>query len=308
MEERCFVVSPAEKGTRLDLYLKSQAPELSRSRIKQLILEGKVTVNGVTIPKPSYEVKEGERIKLSLPPPEEPQLSPEEIPLEIVYEDEDLVVVNKPQGMVVHPAPGNYRGTLVNALLFHCRDLSGIGGILRPGIVHRLDKDTSGLLVVAKNDRAHLDLAAQIKAREVKRAYLALVHGVPSPKEGTISAPLGRHPVQRQKRAVNPARGKPALTFYTVREEFPDFALVEARLATGRTHQIRVHFAFLGHPVVGDPVYGKRRNPFGLKKQVLHAYLLGFRHPRKNTYLEFQAPLPAYFAEILNYLRAQKSS
>lgn len=227
---------------------------------------------------------------------------PEEIPLDIVYEDADLVVVNKPRGMVVHPAAGNYRGTLVNALLNHCRDLSGINRALRPGIVHRLDKDTTGLLVVAKNDTAHLDLACQIKERRVKRQYLALVHGHP-PQEGTVDAPIGRHPVHRKKMAVEPRHGRPAVTHFRVLERYPGYALVEARLETGRTHQVRVHMAYIGHPLLGDPVYAPRRPRLGLAGQALHACTLGFRHPRTGEYLEFRAPLPRDFEEVLEHLR-----
>lgn len=297
-----YSVESEAQGKRLDLYLEAKNPALSRSYIKNLICAGYVEVNNLKAPKAGYLVKPGDQVTLKLPPPVNLEVQPEDIPLEIFYEDEDLIVVNKPQGMVVHPGAGNKRGTLVNALLFHCRDLSGINGVLRPGIVHRLDKDTSGLLVAAKNDAAHLGLAAQIKARTVKRVYLALVQGDLQPETGVIDAPLGRHPVQRKKRAVVP-NGKAATTRYSVRERFGDFTFIEAQLETGRTHQVRVHLAFRGHPVVGDPLYGKRPNPFGLKKQALHAWYLGFRHPRLGTCLEFQAPLPVYFQEILTFLR-----
>ncbi|HYH03713.1 MAG TPA: RluA family pseudouridine synthase, partial [Bacillota bacterium] len=226
---------------------------------------------------------------------------PEAIPLEILYEDGDLVVVNKPRGMVVHPAAGNYHGTLVNALLEHCRDLSGIGGIIRPGIVHRLDKDTSGVLVVAKNDLAHLHLAAQIKSRQMKRIYQTLVHGRP-PESGRVEAPIGRHPVERKKMAVVPT-GKPAVTNYRVLEYFQRYAFLEVKLESGRTHQIRVHLSHLGYPVVGDPVYGWKKEAAPIVGQALHAAVLGFIHPRSGVYLEFTTAIPAVMEEALQWCR-----
>ncbi|ABB15756.1 RluA family pseudouridine synthase [Carboxydothermus hydrogenoformans] len=297
------VVNSEYSGLRLDKFLAEQEElELSRSFIKKLIEEGKVTVNGLHR-KASYKVRGGEIIAVLLPPPRELSVKPEEIPLDIVYEDEDLVVVNKKAGMVVHPAEGNWDGTLVNALLYHCQNLSGIGGVLRPGIVHRLDKDTSGLLVVAKNDLAHQSLAEQIKEKKAVREYWTIVHGYLKNKEGIIDLPIGRHPRDRQKMAVV-SNGKTAQTVYKVLEEFnKGFTLIQAKLLTGRTHQIRVHFSYLGHPVLGDPKYGHQNNPFGVKRQMLHAIKLSFIHPRSGELLEFTAPLPEDFQRVLAKLR-----
>ena len=291
-------------GYRLDKFLAEQEElDLSRSFIQKLITEGQITVNGVT-KKASYKVKGGEIITVKIPPPRELEVVPEKIPLDIVYEDEDLVVVNKKAGMVVHPAEGNWDGTLVNALLYHCQNLSGIGGILRPGIVHRLDKDTSGLLVVAKNDLAHQSLAEQIKEKKAIREYWAIVHGFLKSKEGTINLPIGRDTKDRQKMAVV-AGGKPAQTLYWVTEEYKKgFSLIKTKLLTGRTHQIRVHFSHLGHPVLGDPKYGPKNNPFGVKRQMLHAFKLSFMHPRRRELVEFTAPLPEDFQKVLTALRA----
>jgi 23S rRNA pseudouridine1911/1915/1917 synthase len=236
---------------------------------------------------------------MTVPPPEVLEIRPEELPLDVLYEDQDLLVINKPQGMVVHPAPGNLQGTLVNALLYHCPELSSIGGSHRPGIVHRLDKDTSGLLVVAKNNASHLELASQIKERIFRRIYLTIVHGVVPEPAGLIEAPIGRHPVDRKRMAVVDKNGKPALTRYYVKQRYQEFTFLEVHLETGRTHQIRVHLAFIKHPVLGDLQYGPARNSFGLKKQALHSYQLGFTHPRTGRYLEFNASLPGYFQEIL---------
>jgi 23S rRNA pseudouridine1911/1915/1917 synthase len=288
-------------GRRLDAYLSQQGQFPSRAQAQKAISGGLVLVNGEKV-KPGYRLRAGDRIRVAWRPPAPLLLEPEEIPLDIVYEDEDLLVVNKPQGLVVHPAPGHPRGTLVNALLHRCRDLAGIGGTLRPGIVHRLDKDTSGLLLVAKNDLAHLDLTGQLKAHAVQRVYLALVHGRP-PAAGTISAPIGRHERQRKKMAVRPGGGKEAITHYRVVEDLDGYALVEATLETGRTHQVRVHLASIGHPVVGDPLYGGRRSPVPVAGQLLHAYRLSFRHPRTGRPMEFTAPLPPAFAAALEHLR-----
>ncbi|MDN5346840.1 MAG: rRNA synthase [Clostridia bacterium] len=299
-----LVVEAGDEGKRLDLFL-ARKVNVSRSRVQQLIAVGEIRVNGQTA-KASYRLKPGDHIEGRVPEPEELAARPEDISLDILYEDGDIIVVNKPQGMVVHPSPGHERGTLVNALLFHCRDLSGINGVLRPGIVHRLDKDTSGVLVAAKNDLAHLGLAAQIKARSMKRLYLALVHGKVAPDEGRIEAPIGRHPVNRLRMAVvKTKQARPAVTHYRVLERLGNYTLLECRLETGRTHQIRVHMAYRGHPVVGDPVYGPRRRPFDVPGQLLHAYLLGFHHPRTGEYLEFRAPLPEIFTKILSLLRRQ---
>ncbi|MBO8168112.1 MAG: RluA family pseudouridine synthase [Thermoanaerobacteraceae bacterium] len=299
-----FVVEPEYQGKRIDVYLSGKINDLSRSRIQGLIKEGEVTVNGEEV-KPNYRLQVDDEVEIVIPPPEELQVEPENIPLDIVYEDAHLLVVNKPQGMVVHPAAGNYHGTLVNALLYHCKDLSGINGVLRPGIVHRIDKDTSGLLVVAKDDKTHRGLAEQIKEHSITRVYKTLVHGsVPEPR-GIIRAAIGRDPKNRKRMAVV-ARGKMAVTHYQVIERFGEFTLIEARLETGRTHQIRVHMAYLGYPVVGDPKYGPRKNPFDLQGQALHAAVLGFKHPVTGEYLEFEAPLPEYFREILHELRRRE--
>lgn len=301
-----YTVPEGQAGVRLDVLISGLAGELTRSRVQKLITGGMVTVNGSPA-KSNYKVKEGDRVRVEIPVPEPLEVSAEEIPLDIVYEDGDVLVVNKPQGMVVHPAAGNYSGTLVNALLEHCDDLSGINGVIRPGIVHRIDKDTSGLLVVAKNDRAHLELARQIKEHSVSRRYLALVHGNITEPKGVIDAPVGRDPRDRKKMAVVTRNSKPAVTRYTVLERLDGFTLVECALETGRTHQIRVHMAYIGHPVAGDPVYGPKKNPLGLAGQALHAFELGFRHPANGEYREFKAEIPEYFTELLNRLRQGKN-
>lgn len=289
------------RGKRLDVFLAEELPELTRSHIQKLVGDGLVTVN-CRPAKASYKVQLGDAIEVAVPEPEGLDVAAENIPLDILYEDRDVIVVNKPQGMVVHPAAGNYTGTLVNALLGHCTDLSGINGVLRPGIVHRIDKDTSGAIMAAKNDEAHLSLASQIKDHAVVRKYIALVHGIISEPAGVIDAPIGRDPRERKRMAVVTQNCKSAVTRYRVLERFAGYTLVECRLETGRTHQIRVHMAYLGHPVVGDPVYGPRKNPFALAGQALHAALLGFNHPRTGEYLEFAAPLPDYFRHLIDDL------
>jgi len=296
-----FKITEEEEGQRIDVYLSNQVEELSRSHIQKLIEKENVLVNQKPV-KPSYKLKEEDEIVLKIPLPENLKIEPENIPVDIVYEDEHLIVVNKPQGMVVHPAPGNFSGTLVNALLYHCKNLSGINGVFRPGIVHRIDKDTSGLLVVAKSDRAHLGLAEQIKNKNVTRKYIALVEGNIKDEKGTVNAPIGRHPVDRKKMAVV-KNGKEAITHYRVLERFGEYTLIEATLETGRTHQIRVHMAYIGYPVVGDPVYGRKKQRFNIKGQMLHAKVLGFIHPITNEYMEFEAPLPNYFLKVLENLR-----
>ncbi|MHB0912260.1 MAG: RluA family pseudouridine synthase [Armatimonadota bacterium] len=288
----------AESGERLDAYLAART-EMSRSAVKRLLDEGCVTVNG-RIEKVSYKVQAGDVIEYEVPPVKPSEIAAEEIPLDVVYEDEDLLVINKPKGMVVHPAPGSRDGTLVNALLAHT-PLSAVGGVERPGIVHRLDKDTSGLMVVAKNDATHRSLSAQIEARTATRKYLAIVHGNPRFEKAEVDAPIGRHPADRKKMAVVP-RGRPAVTFFKVLERFGDFTLLEATLRTGRTHQVRVHAAYAGHPVAGDPVYSRKRIP-GLTGQALHAYYLAFDHRGERR--EFTAPMPDEMAEFLETLRCR---
>jgi 23S rRNA pseudouridine1911/1915/1917 synthase len=296
-----LVVDDEDGGARLDRYLAVQLPDISRSRFQQLINEAQVRVN-TNATRPSYRVRAGDEILITLPPAEIPAIRPEPIPLEITFEDSTMLVVNKPRGMVVHPGAGHYQGTLVNALLHHCRDLSGINGVLRPGIVHRLDKDTSGLLMVAKNDAAHLALAEQLKERRVLREYVALVHGRVKTQTGTVNAPIGRHPRDRQKMTVT-AKGRPAVTHYTVIESFTAYTLLRVQLETGRTHQIRVHLAHIGHPLAGDLRYGPARPHPGLTGQFLHAGVLGFTHPTSMVFTRFEVPLPAELEAVLCYQR-----
>ncbi|GBF32976.1 ribosomal large subunit pseudouridine synthase D [Desulfocucumis palustris] len=293
-----YHVEPGGAGVRLDVFLAGENPDLSRSHVQKLLEDGQVTVNGGPA-RASYRVKTGDVIMLTVPPPVEMKVEPEPIPLDIYYEDEDVLVVNKPRGMVVHPAEGNYSGTLVNAVLYHCRDLSGINGVLRPGIVHRLDKDTSGLLMVAKNDVSHVELASQLKDRQVVRRYLALAHGVVKAERGVVDAPIGRDPGDRQRMAVVFRNGKPAVTHYRVKKKYQNHTYMELRLETGRTHQIRVHLSYIGHPVVGDPKYGPARPHFGLDGQFLHAAVLGFKHPRSGQFIQFESPLPGVLAAVL---------
>lgn len=276
-----------KNNQRLDQHLAArQDLNLTRSQIGKLIEAGEILVNGQVV-KPSYHLKKNDCLTINIPPPRKLETKPENIPLEIVYEDDDLVVVNKPRGMVVHPAAGNYEGTLVNALLHHCQDLSGIGGVVRPGIVHRLDKDTSGLIVVAKNDAAHQSLTKQFKDRVIKKRYVALVQGVVKQDSGEIDAAIGRHPVRRMKMAVT-EKGREAITHFKVIKRFKDTTLVELAPKTGRTHQLRVHLHHLGHPIVGDPVYGGAKG----SGQLLHASKLSFIHPRTGEKMEFEVPLP----------------
>ncbi len=293
--ELCF---PADAvGQRLDKWVAGQGLDLTRCAVQGLIASGHVTVNGKTIPK-NYRPKADEQIVVEVPPPEEIEIIPQDIPLDIVYEDEDLLVVNKPKGMVVHPAAGNYDETLVNALMFHCKGtLSGINGVIRPGIVHRIDKNTSGLLIVAKNDFAHQGLAEQIKAHSFTREYEAIAVGHFKETEGTIDAPIGRHPVDRKKMCVTDKNSRNAVTHYAVQKQFAGTAYLRLRLETGRTHQIRVHLAYIGHPIYGDDVYGKAVK--GTQGQCLHARKIGFVHPRTGAYLEFEREAPAYFQKLL---------
>ena len=294
-----------DDGERLDSYLAKELNEVSRTFVQKLIKEGLVQVNEKAV-KPSYIVETGDYIRVEFPKPKELEIMPEDIPLDIVFQDEDIVIINKPQDMVVHPAPGNYSGTLVNGLLFHIDTLSSINGIIRPGIVHRLDKDTSGLLVVAKNDFAHRFLSEELKQRKMKRNYIALVHGVLKKDEGTIDAPIGRHPKDRKKMAVTNKNSKEAITHYKVLDRYDNYSLLELSLETGRTHQIRVHMAYINCPILGDPVYSRGKNEFGLDKQMLHAYRLGFIHPSTKEYVEFKSDLPPYFKKLIDVLENRR--
>ncbi|GKX66129.1 RluA family pseudouridine synthase [Inconstantimicrobium mannanitabidum] len=301
MEEIKIIVDEIFNNTRIDKVLASSMECKSRSHIQGLIESGNVIVNGKAV-KSNYKVKTSDDIVITVPEPSQLDIKAENIDIDIVYEDSDIVIVNKAQGMVVHPAPGNYSGTLVNALLYHCKDLSSINGVIRPGIVHRIDKDTSGLLVVAKNDFAHMKLAEQFKEHSITREYIALVEGTMKTMEGTIDAPLGRHPKDRLKFAIV-EHGKRAVTHYKLIENFAREALVLCRLETGRTHQIRVHMASINHPLVGDPVYGFKKQRFKSEGQLLHAKTIGFLHPTKNEYMEFTSDIPEYFEEIIKKLR-----
>lgn len=303
MERYDYTVEKNESGTRIDRYLAEKDSGFSRSFIQKLLKDGQVTVWGKPA-KSNYKVREDDSIHLEVPDSSEPDIVPEDIPLDILYEDEDVLIVNKPKGMVVHPAAGHYQGTLVNAVMAHCGDsLSGINGVMRPGIVHRIDKDTTGALLVCKNDTAHRDLAEQLKDHSIRRRYRAVVQGNLKDDEGTIEGPIGRHPTDRKKMAINHKNGKNAVTHYKVLERFGQATYVECRLETGRTHQIRVHMASIGHPLLGDTVYGSSRNPYHLEGQALHAMILGFVHPRTGEYMEFTAPLPEYFVKLLSKLR-----
>ncbi|MGX8698801.1 MAG: RluA family pseudouridine synthase [bacterium] len=296
-------ITPEEAGERLDALLAARLPEESRSFLAKLVEEGQVTRGGVPVKK-SYRVSPGDVLELTLPAPAPLDVLPQEIPLDVVYEDGDLIVVNKPKGLVVHPAPGHPDGTLVNALLWHCGGtLSGINGVLRPGIVHRIDRDTSGLIVAAKNDEAHRALAAQLSDHSLARTYEALVRGTLREEAGTVSAPIGRHPTDRKKMCVTERGGKEAVTHWAVLARYPGYTHVQCRLETGRTHQIRVHMAHIGHPVAGDAVYGMKKPELGLVGQCLHAKELRFTHPRTGKLICLTTPLPEYFTEALNKLR-----
>ena len=288
---------------RIDRFISGMLDDLSRTYIQKLIGDGLVTVNGHTV-KSGYIVEELDNIRMIVPETVVPDIVPEDIPLDIVYEDKDILIVNKPKNMVVHPAAGNYSGTLVNALMYHCRDdLSGINGCLRPGIVHRIDKDTTGLLVVCKNDAAHRNVAEQLKNHSITRRYMAICTGVLKTDEGTVEAPIGRSVNDRKKMAVNPRNGKNAVTHYKVIERLKGYTYISCVLETGRTHQIRVHMSSIGHPILGDELYGGIRPGFSLTGQCLHAGILGLVHPSTGEYMEFEAPLPGYFKELLDRLR-----
>lgn len=294
-------ITAEENGTRIDSFLSEELEELSRSYVQKLIGDGLIQVNEKNV-KSNYKVKTGDKLLVQIPDATPVDILPEEMNLNIVYEDSDLLVVNKPAGLVVHPAHGHYSGTLVNGLLAHCTDLSGINGKMRPGIVHRIDKDTSGLLMIAKNDIAHQHLAAQLKEHSIRRAYYALVQGIISEPAGLVDAPIGRHETERKKMAVTLKNSKEARTHYYVKERFAKQTFIECRLETGRTHQIRVHMAYLGHPLVGDPLYGTRKNNLDFPGQALHAYALGFIHPRTGEEMYFEAPLPEHFQTVLKTL------
>lgn len=287
---------------RLDVFISEKLEGKSRSYVQGLIEEEKVKVNE-KLKKSNYKLKLNDSVIIEIPEATTLEVEKEDIPLDILYEDNDVIVINKPQDMVVHPAPGNYSGTLVNALLYHCNDLSGINGVVRPGIVHRIDKDTSGILVIAKNDNAHNKLAEQLKEHSMTRTYYALVEGKLKEDSGTINAPIGRHPVERIKMAVVKNNGKEATTHYKVLERFNHYTLVKCNLETGRTHQIRVHMAHIGHPLVGDTVYGFKKQKFKLQGQVLHAKELGFIHPTTNEYMKFTSNIPKYFEDLIGNLR-----
>lgn len=299
-------ISVETPGKRLDVFLSDADLNLTRSRIQKLIAEGCITVNASGA-KANLKLRQGDVIEIELPPAKETEIKAQPIPLDIVYEDEYMLVVNKPQGMVVHPAAGNTEGTLVNALMAHCGDnLSGINGEIRPGILHRIDKDTSGLLLVAKDDNAHQELSRQIKAHSLTREYVALVHGKIKEDSGTIDAPIGRDPKDRKKMTITDKNSRNAVTHFYVTERFDKYTLLRCRLETGRTHQIRVHMSKNGHPIVGDAVYGRKKEEFKLNGQLLHACKVGYIHPVTNEYMEFERVVPDYFEEVLNKLRGRR--
>lgn len=297
MEKLFFTIEKG--GERIDKYLSEQLEDMTRSHIQKLIKENMVRVNGMTV-KSNFKLSASDQIEVEIPELKEPDILPENIPLDILYEDQDILVVNKPKGMVVHPAPGHYTGTLVNAIMYHCKDnLSGINGVMRPGIVHRIDMDTTGSLLICKNDRAHQALAKQLKEHSITRKYHAIVHGRLKEDEGTIDKPIGRHPIDRKKMSVHCTNGREAVTHYRVLKRFQQFTYIECQLETGRTHQIRVHMSSIGHSILGDQVYGPAKCPYKLQGQTLHAKVLGITHPTTGKYMEFDAPLPDYFQGLL---------
>lgn len=298
-----YLVEKEDINKRIDVFLNDELENMSRSALQKLIEKGNITVNEKTINK-NYKLRENDRICVEIPEPEELNIEPENIPLDILYEDQDLIVINKPQNMVVHPAPGHYAGTLVNGLMYHCgNNLSGINGVMRPGIVHRIDKDTSGVLVIAKSDLAHRGLSEQLAAHTMNRIYNAIVYNSLKNDEGTVSTNIGRSQNDRKKMAVLDRGGRNAVTHYKVLERMGKFNLVELKLETGRTHQIRVHMSHIGHPLLGDPVYGPKKQIFNLMGQVLHARVLGFVHPRTGEYMEFETELPEYFKKLILRLK-----
>lgn len=303
MDTFTFLVEQQDVNSRIDVYLSQELEDCSRSFVQKLIDDKKIVINGKDI-KSNYKLKLNDIIDVEVPDPEIIEIAAENIPLNILYEDSDVIVINKPQNMVVHPAVGHYRGTLVNALMYHCgNELSGINGVMRPGIVHRIDKDTSGVLMIAKSNLAHNSLSLQLKEHSITRKYNAIVYNSPKQDQGTIDAPIGRHPKERKKMAITNNGGRHAVTHYKVLERLGKYTFIEAQLETGRTHQIRVHMASIGHPLLGDEVYGSKNQPFKLAGQVLHARVLGFIHPRTNEYMEFEAQLPEYFVKLLEKLK-----
>ena len=298
-----FTIETDDVNKRVDVFLNEEMEDISRSALQKNIEKGNITVNGEKISK-NYKLRIGDIVEAELPPPENIDIVPEDIPLDIMYEDDDLIVINKPQNMVVHPAPGHYTGTLVNALMFHCGDnLSGINGVLRPGIVHRIDKDTSGVLVIAKSDLAHKGLSEQLAEHSMKRVYNAIVYNSFSEDSCTVDRNIDRSKNDRKKMAVVMQGGRNAVTHYKVIEKLGKYTWVELQLETGRTHQIRVHMSYIGHPLLGDPVYGPKKCPFNLNGQVLHAKVLGFIHPRTGEYMEFNSELPDYFSSLIERLK-----
>ena len=299
-----FYVDENQKGTRIDLLLSTNLEGTSRSFIQKLFEKGNIKVNGELCTSKKYKVSENDMVEITIPEPEMLTVEAENIPIDIVYEDDDVLIVNKPKGMVVHPAVGNYTGTLVNAIMYHCGNrLSSINGVIRPGIVHRIDKDTSGLLMIAKNDKAHESLSAQLAEHSITRKYIALVYDNIKEDEGTVDAPIGRDPKNRLRQAVTDLNSKRAVTHYKVLERFGKYTLIQAQLETGRTHQIRVHMSYIKHPLVGDLVYGPKKQSIAVEGQMLHAKILGFVHPSTGEYMEFDSELPEYFEEILRKLR-----
>ena len=305
MQRESFEVEAEQEGERLDKFLSIIYPDFSRAFFQKLIKNNQVAVND-KVQKASYCVKIDDIVTVEIPDAVETTIEPENIPLDILYEDDDLLVVNKPKGMVVHPSAGHYSGTLVNAIMYHCKDsLSGINGEIRPGIVHRIDMDTTGSLIVCKNDEAHINIAQQIKEHSVNRIYVGIVCGNVKEYSGTVEGAIGRHPIERKKMAINEKNGKPAITHYKVLERFGNYTYMQFKLETGRTHQIRVHMASIGHPLLGDALYSSGRSPFKhLQGQCLHAQTIGFVHPRTGKYMEYSAPLPEYFEKLLYLLKS----